>query len=74
MNEIAELLALRASPSTHCDDICRRVDAKIENVDEKIRRLRAMRKSLSKLASRCPGEGPLSECPILELLDMEKGE
>ena len=67
LKEIGELLALKADPGAGCADVVERADAKIADIDEKIRRLQAMRRALSDLRSRCSGE--TSECPILEALD-----
>lgn len=46
-----------------------RARAKVADIEEKIRTLRAMKNALNVLADRCPGCGPLSECPILDALD-----
>lgn len=69
LKEIKELLTLRASPRARCGDIRERASEKIEDIDAKIRTLRAMRKSLSKLVSECSGKGPITNCPILEAID-----
>jgi MerR family mercuric resistance operon transcriptional regulator len=73
LNEIRELLALRTSPRTTSAEIRKRTEAKIADIEVKIRSLEAMRKSLLKLARSCGGCAPLSECPILESLDREDG-
>jgi Hg(II)-responsive transcriptional regulator len=68
LKEIKELLSLRARPSAKCTDALARAEAKIENIDEKIRTLNAMRRALSTLMSECKGRGTISECPILDVL------
>lgn len=70
--EIEELLSLRASPKSRCGDVRARATAKMEDIDEKMRTLRRMKKALSKLVSECSGKGPVTECPILEALDTEE--
>ena len=52
-----------------CGEIRAHVDAKIKDIEEKIGSLMAMKSALSKLVTECSGEGPLTECPILESLD-----
>lgn len=69
LNEIKELLSLPAQPEARCADVQRRAKAKIANIDDKIRSLKAMRRALSKLLTRCTGRGGLSECPILDALE-----
>jgi Hg(II)-responsive transcriptional regulator len=69
LREIKELLSLRATPGTGCADVYARAEAKIQNIDEKIRALDTMRRALSKLMSACSGRGGISECPILDALE-----
>jgi Hg(II)-responsive transcriptional regulator len=71
LGEIRELLALRVKPGTNREHIRARAEAKITDIEEKIRVLRAMKRALQKMTERCDGCGPLSECPILESLDEE---
>jgi len=74
LNEIAELLALRLKPGAKQTDMRMRAEAKITDIDQKIRTLQAMKKTLRQLTDRCEGCGPLAECPILESLDEEVSE
>lgn len=69
LKEIRELLALRLDPGTTCGDVRRRAEAKIGDIEEKIRTLRRMKEALQKLTLACSGHGPLSECPILEAME-----
>jgi len=71
LSEIRELLALRMKPGTKREHIRARAETKIADIEEKIRTLEAMKKTLRKMTERCDGCGPLSECPILESLDDE---
>src|SRR6516165_7382716 len=66
LSEIRELLALRMSRRTTSGEIRKRTEAKIVDIEGKIRSLDSMRKSLVKLARSCGGCAPLSECPTLE--------
>ena len=67
--EVRELLALRVDPKTSCTEIRQRTQNKITDVRNKIRSLQAIEKSLQELAAACHGDGPLTECTILESLD-----
>jgi MerR family mercuric resistance operon transcriptional regulator len=69
LEELKELLELRVQPGASCAQVRQRAEAKVVNIDERIRVLRAMRKALKRLADSCTGRGPVSVCPILESLD-----
>src|SRR5262244_515588 len=71
LKEIKKLLALRATPRARCADVRTYAAHKIEDIDEKIRSLARMRKTLEKLIAECSGDGPVTQCPILESLDSE---
>lgn len=74
LKEIKELLSLRAAPRTRCADVRERAEAKVHDVDDRVRSLQAMRRALTKLIGECSGKGPVSECPILEALESEDEE
>jgi MerR family mercuric resistance operon transcriptional regulator len=74
LKDIAELLSLRVDPETTCGDVKARAAAKLADIDDKIRSLRAMKTALTRLAAACTGEGPTSACPILEFLEAERGD
>jgi MerR family copper efflux transcriptional regulator len=71
LNEIKTLLALRATPRARCADVRRYAAKKIEDIDGKIRSSARMRKTLEKLIAECSGDGPATQCPILESFDSE---
>ncbi|MEE9159090.1 MAG: MerR family transcriptional regulator [Gammaproteobacteria bacterium] len=70
LKEIGELLDIRRDPTTTCRDIQSRAESKLSDIEEKIEGLRRMSEVLIKLIDECAGEGPTSECPILEALDV----
>ena len=70
--EIRELLSLRVSPTAKSADVRKRAEAKIADIDAKIRSLDSMKTTLRKLTKVCAGCGPIAECPILESLDGEE--
>jgi DNA-binding transcriptional MerR regulator len=63
--EIGELLRGLERPRAVCDDVCRAVETKIDQVDRELTRLRAQRTRLSKLRAACPRSRPLRECPVI---------
>jgi len=73
LNDIGELLALRREPGTSCTDIKLRASQKIEEVDKKINDLTQIRDALGRMILKCSGRGALSQCPILEELEMDDG-
>ena len=68
LREIGELLALQADPAADCGDVKIRAAEKLVEVDEKLVRLAAMRKTLRQLVDICPGKGELDECSIVAAL------
>ncbi len=70
--EIKELLSLRRDPSTPAADVKRRAEAKIADIESKIRTLQKMKEALGKLTSACRGHTASAECPLLHALDREQ--
>lgn len=73
LKEIRELLELRVHPESSCADVRARVRSKIEDVESKMASLARMKAALARLELRCGGQGPTSDCPILEELDRDAG-
>ena len=71
LSEIEELLSLRMRSGTTCGDIRQRARQKIATVNAKMDELQRIKLALSRLARACRGNGPTSECPILEALESE---
>jgi Cu(I)-responsive transcriptional regulator len=71
LKDVGELLALRREPGTSCTDIKLCTLKKIEEVDKKISDLNKIREALSRMIMKCSGRGALSECPILEELELD---
>jgi MerR family mercuric resistance operon transcriptional regulator len=67
--EIRQLLELRLDPRRSCADVKTEAERKIEDIDGKIDSLRVMRKALVEITRSCSGEGPTSECPILDAIE-----
>jgi MerR family transcriptional regulator, copper efflux regulator len=69
--EIWDLLSLRIAPGPSCAHARAVALGTIETVEDKIAGLQKMRDTLDRLARICSGDGPTSECTILDLLDEE---
>ena len=72
LEEIKGLLKLRTGAEATCQDVKTRAEEKRAEVDEKIADLRRIRQALASLVEACAGgEGPTSECPILDAMQNE---
>ena len=70
--EIRELLSLCADGRRERNKVRTVAQAKIADIEGKMRTLKAMKTVLNRLTERCSGCGPASECPILESIDSEE--
>src|SRR5882724_849191 len=64
LKEIKELLALRVRPGSSCVDVRRKTEAKVADVESRIRNLEAIKEALQSLTATCAGKGPVSACSI----------
>jgi Hg(II)-responsive transcriptional regulator len=62
--EIRELLELSFAHS-NCDHIRQRADAKIVDIESKIRSLQQMKRSLRKIVQRCRAKDLTHDCPLV---------
>ena len=69
LNEIAELLALRADPDGSCETVRSFAAEKMQEIDLRLRALRKMKRTLKNLTDICDQELDASACPIIEALD-----
>ena len=70
--EIRDLLSLRIDKGRDRSDVRAIAEAKVADIEEKIRTLSSMKEALVRLTEHCCGHGPASECPILESLDSDE--
>ncbi|MBI5517400.1 MAG: MerR family transcriptional regulator [Deltaproteobacteria bacterium] len=72
--EVEGLLALRSSSSPR---VCARVraaaEARVADVEARLRDLEALRRALLEVVQRCPADGPGEACPILKALAAPEG-
>ena len=69
LKEINGLLSLQLDPEKPCQDVNRRIETKLSDIDEKIKMLHRMKDALQRLSTQCGGEWSVSDCPILEALE-----
>lgn len=69
LTEIRELLSLRIKPRTRHAEVRAHAQARIVDIDQKIRTLQRMKSALRALTERCEACAPSTACPILESLE-----
>lgn len=69
LEEIRELLALRAQPGVACGAVREQALAKVADIDRKLQELGQLREAVAALAQACRGDMPMRQCSILEALD-----
>jgi MerR family copper efflux transcriptional regulator len=69
--DIRELLALSADRERGVRGLKARAEARLDEVERRIRELQRMRRGLKRLVDACPGHGALERCPILAALGEE---
>ena len=69
LTEIRELLALRVRHADACDAVERKTRRKTALVEQKIRDLQRIKRTLERLAEACAKRRPTDDCPILETLE-----
>ncbi|MBS0209438.1 MAG: MerR family transcriptional regulator [Planctomycetes bacterium] len=62
--EIRELLQL-SFVASHCEHIRQRAETKITDIEQKIRSLRQMKRSLGKIVEHCRTKGATEDCPLV---------
>lgn len=74
LEEIAELLVLRAPTGRGVEKVRQVARHKLAVVEQKIAELERMRSALVGLVESCPGHGPVDQCPILRAFEPNPGE
>jgi len=74
LGEIEELLALWFNPNTGCHHVRDKAAKKISEIDDRIKSLKEMRRSLKRVLAQCEQRGTLEECPLLDGLQKEPGK
>jgi MerR family copper efflux transcriptional regulator len=71
LEDIRELLALSTDRKRGVKTVKQRAEARLSEVEQRIRELQRMRRGLKQLIEACPGHGSLEYCPILRALGGE---
>lgn len=71
LKEIAELLELRVSANTTCQDVRGLAEAKLTDIAEKVRTLKTFERALRRLVKQCNDASATAGCPILDALEAE---
>jgi MerR family copper efflux transcriptional regulator len=69
LNEISELIALRANRSRSDEDVRQLATKKVEEMDRRIRQLTEMRDELAALVERCSQARCTDDCVIIDAFD-----
>lgn len=69
LHEIEDLLNLRVRSTARCGDVQRKAQAKLEQVERKVRDLQALATALRSLLHDCRAGQPTDCCPILQSLE-----
>lgn len=72
LHEIADLLSLRVNSAARCGDVQRRAQAKLTQVETKVRSLEALARALKDLLRVCRAGQSTDRCPILKSLEEER--
>ncbi len=72
LREITDLLNLRVSSTARCGDVERKAQAKLTQVQDKVRDLQMLAQALHGLIRTCRAGQPTDRCPILQSLEEEK--
>lgn len=72
LEEIRDLLALSGDRERGVRGIKARAEARLAEIDARIRELQRIRRGLKSLVAACPGHGKLEACPILAALGGEE--
>jgi MerR family mercuric resistance operon transcriptional regulator len=70
LKEIKDLLELRVSRRRSCAEVRSHAEAKITDIEARMRSLRQMSRALRRLAHECESHGG-GECPLLKHLEGE---
>lgn len=71
LEEIRDLLTLSVDRERGVRGVKQRAEARLAEIERRIRELQRVRRGLRQLIDACPGHGDLHACPILNALGQE---
>lgn len=69
LDEIQDLLELRVERPGACPAVAEATEAKLQNVESRVHRLKRLRAVLTRLVASCDAREPSGPCPVLETLE-----
>lgn len=69
LDEIKDLLALRIPSKSRCKRVKERAVAKLDDVQDKIKMLKKIERTILKLIKDCEADVTSKECPIIRALE-----
>ncbi len=69
LKEISDLMKLQVDPKANCSGVKKRAEAKLQEIENKIRDLKRMQKIFNEVAAACVAAKPISDCPILKCFE-----
>ena len=72
LTEIRDLLQFKAVPRKRCDKVQKKAKEKIHEIEDKVRTLKSMQAALGNLIRECSEKGWVTDCPILDAIEMEE--
>jgi MerR family mercuric resistance operon transcriptional regulator len=69
LKEITELLKIRVNPKQNCSPVKQKAEAKILEIQRKVRDLKRMQHVLEEVTRACVASRPIAECPILDCFE-----
>lgn len=73
LEEIMELLALKGTQKNACHEIQTQAQTKIHLIDQKLKELQTIKQALITLVKQCQlNKKPMTDCPILDVLETEE--
>jgi len=69
LEDIRQLLALSADHERGVRNVKQRAEARVADIEQRLRELQRVRRGLKRLIEACPGRGDPGACPILGALN-----
>lgn len=69
LKEVSDLLALRVNNTARCEEVKRRAQSKLAEVQKRLKRLKRLNQVLEELVQACEARRPTADCPILRSLE-----
>ena len=72
LEEISQLLSISLKSGEPLPAVKKIARKRLQDIEEKLKLLRSMKRTLKKLVDACPGKGTIDDCPILETLGRKR--